>query len=69
VTPLRKPRATARRRAFASGDRVRVPRYGEGRVQHASGEEVAVEFPDGSVRTFVAGYVRPAAAPLSAAAD
>jgi ATP-dependent DNA helicase RecQ len=70
ATPLRQPRRVTRRRAFVPGDAVRVPRYGEGRVQRAAGDEVSVEFADGAVRTFLASYVRPlAAASLSAAAD
>jgi ATP-dependent DNA helicase RecQ len=40
-------------------DEVRVPRYGTGRVEHASLEEVAVRFADGSSRCFVASYVQP----------
>ena len=70
ATPLRQPRRATRRRAFVAGEGVRVPRYGEGRVQRAAGDEVTVEFADGAVRTFLASYVRPAAAAsLSAAAD
>ncbi|MEC5406061.1 ATP-dependent DNA helicase RecQ [Paraburkholderia sp. MPAMCS5] len=43
---------------WAPGDAVRVPRYGAGEVALASGEQVAVQFPDGSTRTFLASYVR-----------
>ena len=76
-SPLRQ-RAPVRRRGFGFGDPVRVPRYGNGRVQRASGDEVTVEFADGVVRTFLASYVRRASRPhvpagepveLSAAAD
>jgi hypothetical protein len=35
-----------------------VPRYGNGRVQVAAGDEITVEFPDGQIRTFLRGYVR-----------
>ena len=42
-------------------DEVRVPRYGTGRVEQASIDEVAVRFADGSSRRFVASYVQPAA--------
>lgn len=43
---------------WTPGDAVRVPRYGAGEVALASGEQVAVQFPDGSTRTFLASYVR-----------
>jgi len=43
-------------------DEVRVPRYGTGRVEQASIDEVEVRFADGSSRRFVASYVRPVAA-------
>jgi len=57
VAPRRKntPREP---RVWAPGDAVRVPRYGAGEVALASGEQVAVQFPDGSTRTFLASYVR-----------
>jgi len=45
-------------RVWTPGDAVRVPRYGAGEVALASGEQVAVQFPDGSTRTFLASYVR-----------
>jgi ATP-dependent DNA helicase RecQ len=48
----------AKRRIWAPGDAVRVPRYGAGEVALASAEQVAVRFPDGSTRTFLASYVR-----------
>jgi ATP-dependent DNA helicase RecQ len=47
-----------RRREYAQGEEVRVPRYGAGRVRHAAGEEVTVEFPGGDERTFLRSYVR-----------
>lgn len=53
--PLHSPHA-----AFAPGDAVRVPRYGEGAVTQADAESVTVEFPDGRRRSFVAHYVEPA---------
>ena len=52
---------TASRRAvrpLGPGDAVGVPRYGNGRVQVAAGDEITVEFPDGAIRTFLRGYVR-----------
>ena len=42
-------------------DEVQVPRYGIGRVEQASSDEVEVRFADGSSRRFVASYVQPAA--------
>ncbi|WP_263769546.1 RecQ family zinc-binding domain-containing protein [Propionivibrio soli] len=44
---------------FIAGQRVRVPRYGEGRVEAADtlAETVEVKFPDGQVRSFMAAYV------------
>ena len=41
-------------------DEVRVPRYGTGRVERATLDEVEVRFADGSSRRFVADYVQPA---------
>jgi ATP-dependent DNA helicase RecQ len=43
---------------FKVGDDVRVPRYGDGRVERVAGEEVTVTFPDGTRRSFVADYVQ-----------
>jgi ATP-dependent DNA helicase RecQ len=62
---VRKPRRPrwARRLApgtavlFKLGERVRVPRYGEGRVQSASAEQVEIVFPDGKKRQFLCAYV------------
>jgi ATP-dependent DNA helicase RecQ len=55
--PLRVPRKRPRRE-YAIGDEVRVPRYGTGRVSHAAGDEVSIEFADGGRRTFLRSYVR-----------
>lgn len=49
-----------RRAAFASGDAVRVPRYGPGRVTAADAETVTVEFAAGPSRCFLAEFVSPA---------
>ena len=46
--------------AFDVGARVTVPKYGEGIVLSAAGDEVNIEFPDGEQRAFVADYVTPA---------
>jgi ATP-dependent DNA helicase RecQ len=52
------PKPAGKRREYAAGDEVRVPRYGAGRVQSATGEEVTVEFANGDARTFLRSYVR-----------
>lgn len=54
----RKRENARKSRVWTPGDAVRVPRYGAGEVALASGEQVAVQFPDGSTRTFLASYVR-----------
>ncbi|HET9671014.1 MAG TPA: ATP-dependent DNA helicase RecQ [Casimicrobiaceae bacterium] len=54
---------TRKRRPYASGDEVRVPRFGVGRVQSTAGDEITVEFPSGEVRTFLRSYVRRPAQP------
>jgi ATP-dependent DNA helicase RecQ len=43
---------------WSPGDAVRVPRFGTGEVALVSGEQVAIMFPDGKTRTFMASYVR-----------
>jgi ATP-dependent DNA helicase RecQ len=43
--------------SFAQGERVRVPRYGEGRVAAATSEQVEIVFPDGRKRQFLSAYV------------
>jgi ATP-dependent DNA helicase RecQ len=42
---------------FNNGERVRVPRYGEGRVESATSEQVEIVFPDGRRRQFLSAYV------------
>jgi ATP-dependent DNA helicase RecQ len=56
----REPRESHESHQWAPGDPVRVPRYGAGEVALASGEQVAVQFPDGRTRTFMSSYVRAA---------
>jgi ATP-dependent DNA helicase RecQ len=56
--PAKTPAAPAP--AFAAGQMVKVPRYGDGKVVSATAQEVTVAFPDKSRRTFLAAYVRPA---------
>jgi ATP-dependent DNA helicase RecQ len=43
---------------FSPGDAVRVPRHGEGRVESATADEVAVTFADGRTRSFVASFIQ-----------
>jgi ATP-dependent DNA helicase RecQ len=65
LRPVRKPNLPrwARRASLAAapryhaGDRVRVPRYGEGRVETSAGEQVEIVFPDGRKRQFLCAYV------------
>jgi ATP-dependent DNA helicase RecQ len=45
---------------FDIGARVRVPKYDVGVVQAVAGEEITIEFPDQSTRTFMAEFVAPA---------
>ncbi|PRF16961.1 RecQ family ATP-dependent DNA helicase [Burkholderia multivorans] len=61
------PAAIARRRAervaeqtrgWSRGEKARVARFGVGEVVMATDEQVAILFPDGNVRTFVADRVR-----------
>jgi ATP-dependent DNA helicase RecQ len=47
--------------AFDVGARVKVPKYDEGVVVAVAGDQVTIEFPDKEKRTFVAGFVEPAA--------
>ncbi|WP_298232290.1 ATP-dependent DNA helicase RecQ [uncultured Azohydromonas sp.] len=53
-----KPPSLSTPAPFQVGEAVRVPRYGSGRVASASAEEVAIQFPDGRTRRFVAQYVQ-----------
>jgi ATP-dependent DNA helicase RecQ len=46
------------RREYSNGDRVRIPRVGEGIVRGLIGNEVTVELADGTTRTFLRSYVR-----------
>jgi len=43
---------------FARGQSVRVRKYGTGQVTFATAEQVAVLFPDGTTRTFLARFVK-----------
>jgi len=63
----RSPQAVARRQAaslaerqrgWSRGDPVRVARFGAGAVLTSTAEQVAVQFPDGTVRTFLSNRVQ-----------
>jgi ATP-dependent DNA helicase RecQ len=54
-----KQSAVRQANSWQVGDEVRVRRYGAGVVTLASGERVAVTFPDGRTRTFISQYLRP----------
>ncbi|WP_175921415.1 RecQ family ATP-dependent DNA helicase [Burkholderia latens] len=47
-----------RKRGWARGEKARVARFGVGEVVMSTDEQVAILFPDGNVRTFVADRVR-----------
>lgn len=49
------------RHGFARGQSVRVRKYGTGQVSFATADQVAVLFPDGTTRTFLARFVKPIA--------
>jgi ATP-dependent DNA helicase RecQ len=46
--------------AFETGARVKVPKYGEGVVLSVTGDQVAIDFPDGEQRAFLLDFVEPA---------
>jgi len=50
---------------FERGEIVSVPRYGRGIVDAVDAEGIAVVFPEGSRRVFLAAFVRRRAAPRS----
>jgi ATP-dependent DNA helicase RecQ len=54
-----KQSAVRQAKSWQVGDEVTVRRYGAGVVTLASGERVAVTFPDGQTRTFISRYLRP----------
>ncbi|MDQ7978856.1 RecQ family ATP-dependent DNA helicase [Paraburkholderia sp. SARCC-3016] len=56
--PKRGPGDPGRRRRFERGAPVRVRKYGAGNVVFATDEQVAVLFPDGNTRTFMARFVK-----------
>ncbi|MES2562740.1 MAG: ATP-dependent DNA helicase RecQ [Pseudomonadota bacterium] len=65
VRPSKRPRWARRvlpvtAAPFKAGDSVRVPRYGVGRVESSTAEQVAIVFPSGTRRQFLCAYVEPA---------
>jgi ATP-dependent DNA helicase RecQ len=44
---------------FEAGMKVKVPKYGEGVVVSVAGDQVAIDFPDGENRSFMADFVQP----------
>ncbi|MBC8747536.1 MULTISPECIES: RecQ family ATP-dependent DNA helicase [Paraburkholderia] len=52
------PRHASGKPRFGRGDAVRVRKYGSGHVVFATDEQVAVLFPDGTTRTFMASFVK-----------
>jgi len=43
---------------FEVGEAVKAPRYGEGVVARVKGDQISVRFPDKSLRTFLAGFLK-----------
>jgi ATP-dependent DNA helicase RecQ len=56
----REPDAPAPAPLFDIGAKVRVPKYDVGTVQAVAGDEITIEFPDHTSRTFMADFVAPA---------
>jgi ATP-dependent DNA helicase RecQ len=56
--PASRPKRVAK--TWNPGDVVNVRKYGTGRVEMMSGDRVAVSFPDGETRTFIARFVKAA---------
>jgi ATP-dependent DNA helicase RecQ len=44
---------------LSTGDRVSLPRYGEGKVEEVAEDSVVVRFPDGRSRKFKSEFARP----------
>jgi ATP-dependent DNA helicase RecQ len=45
---------------FDVGAQVKVPKFDVGTVQNVAGDQVTIEFPDHSIRTFMVDFVAPA---------
>jgi ATP-dependent DNA helicase RecQ len=56
----REPEAEPVAPAFDIGAQVRVAKYDVGVVKEVAGDQVTIEFPDGTSRTFMADFVEPA---------
>ena len=56
----REPVAEAPAPLFEVGAQVKVPKFDVGVVQSVVGDQVTIEFPDHSSRTFMADFVAPA---------
>jgi ATP-dependent DNA helicase RecQ len=56
----REPEAEPAPPAFEAGARVRVAKYDVGVVREMAGDQVTIDFPDGTSRTFMADFVEPA---------
>jgi len=61
--PAAESASASARSAFAEGDKVRVPRYGQGRVTAVDAETVTVAFPNDATRCFLASFVKPVKTP------
>ena len=44
---------------FSPGDRVKMPKFGDGTVQEVDGDSIVVRFPDGRARKFKSEFARP----------
>ena len=58
ISVLRQPAKSSRRADYRAGERVQVPRYGQGTVRAVAGNEITVDFVNGDTRTFLRSYVR-----------
>ena len=54
------PEPGAVQAVFAVGSRVRVPKFDVGTVLSVTGDQVTIEFPENTTRTFMAEFVEPA---------
>jgi ATP-dependent DNA helicase RecQ len=57
IAQRRAARVAEGKRGWTRGEKVRVARFGAGEVVMSTDEQVAILFPDGNVRTFVANRV------------
>jgi hypothetical protein len=52
-------RDSAEKAQFKVGDRVRLPQYGEGKVDEVEADSLIVRFPSGRARKFKSEFARP----------